>query len=943
MESLANKKHLLEAECIKDKNLKVLCISEHWYTEKNVDLLNLQNFKLASNFYRKTRERGGVCIFIQEDIECIRRSEIENLSTEYLIELSSIEIPNLNLVIVNVYWPDSNRMPKVFYETLTKLLNLLHKKDRHKNIVIGGDFNTDVSRTSSNSMKLLNQMKTLNLIQLVENPTRTTLTTSKCIDLIFVNFNSKNLNVSVIEYGFSDHSGTLLELISSKIESKKPWLKNIRKFNSKNVLNFITELEQVTWNEILKENNKINTNYILFNNKIQEILNKCIPKVKTKFKSNLKNTWITKGLKISCQNKRLIKQLVKQTDSPVLLDYYKKYEKLLKKSVTISTKLSYKTRIKRSCNISKTMWQIVKERTNKQKPFSKQNIKLKINQNNISENPGLVSNHFNKFFASVGSIDTNIATTPNGRPILKPSQNSFYLKPVDSSEIYNIIHNLKTKKSYGIDEIPPSLIKKCASQLAPPLSFLINQSFTEGEVPDLLKISVLKPIHKKGDHTNCSNYRPIALLPTFSKIFETSMSNRLYSFCEKFNLFSEKQNGFRKNHSTTLAIYKYTNEILKLIDNKQYAIGLLLDMSKAYDRVLYPILLKKLYGMGVRGVPYNWFVSYLTNRTQYTEINHFNFVTREITPVKSEKLDQSQSIPQGSVLGCILFLIYINDLPEIIKTNCTLFADDISLIIPCKDEFDLKEKLDIHLKSTTDWLSDHNLQLNLMKTKLIQFHPHQKKPLNIQYKFQNNFIETTDSYPLLGINIDKNLNWKTHINKLINRLSSFTYALYELKKVTDLKTAMSAYYAYGHSLLRYGIILWGNGTDIKELFTLQKRCIRILVNIDVMESCKPHFINLQILTITSLYILEICTFVKKNINSFDIYTRPSNLRPKTKLARIPTNLKLVDSNTQVMSVKIYNNLPNELRNLIDVKKFSSALKLYLIGKAFYSLQEYFEN
>ncbi|KAI5643441.1 reverse transcriptase (RNA-dependent DNA polymerase) domain-containing protein [Phthorimaea operculella] len=155
-----------------------------------------------------------------------------------------------------------------------------------------------------------------------------------------------------------------------------------------------------------------------------------------------------------------------------------------------------------------------------------------------------------------------------------------------------IIRNLKNKRSFGHDELPPILIKYCSEELAPVLAFLVNQSFIEGTVPDLIKISVVKPVYKKDDHTNCANYRPIALLPTFAKILETAMANRIYAYCEKYNIFDEAQNGFRKNHSTSLAVFKYISDTLNLINSRKHAIGVLLDMSKAYDRVLHDIMLQ---------------------------------------------------------------------------------------------------------------------------------------------------------------------------------------------------------------------------------------------------------------------------------------------------------------------------------------------------------------
>lgn len=203
------------------------------------------------------------------------------------------------------------------------------------------------------------------------------------------------------------------------------------------------------------------------------------------------------------------------------------------------------------------------------------------------------------------------------------------------------------------------------------------------------------------------------------------MQTRLNSFCEKYKIFDDSQNGFRKNRSTVLAVYKYVNKLLDIINDKYYAIGILLDMTKAYDKVQYKILLNKLYGVGIRGISHKWFHSYLQNREQIVEIVNFDSDTATIRTVRSSSIHINNSIPQGSVLGCILFLIYINDLPKILDEHCVLFADDISILTSCKNNNNnnLNQILTDIFDIIINWMTDHNLDLNFNKTKLIQFRP----------------------------------------------------------------------------------------------------------------------------------------------------------------------------------------------------------------------------
>lgn len=919
-----------------------MCLTETWISQSKIDLLRVDGFKLAASFCRSHHAAGGTCILLEDKTEFIELKEINRMNIEFIFETCAIEIPKLELIVIVIYWPDHTRMPNIFFNSLTNLLQHVKTKYLRKHVIIGGDFNIDMLVTSMLRSDLIDLMKSYNFHQHIKEATRITETSSTCLDLIFTNFNVKKENISVHEYGLSDHRGTTIQIPTNHNNARTTWSVKKRIFNDQNINNFILELNKVDFHKLMTREKTLNENYMAFQSILTSILNKTIPLKNVKIKLNSKKkTWLTKGIKQSCKNKRLLKLLVNKTDNKILNNAYKHYERLLKKIVKTSKRIQNIKKIKNSDNIIKSTWQLIKEQTNKITKIDRVNIKL-TEQNKIIDNPLSIANIFNDFFLNVANSDPSLPA-PKGKPVIEPSENSMYLKPVTIPEVIKIIRELKNKKSFGHDELPPILIKKSVETLAPILSFLINQSFADGTVPDLLKLSIIKPIYKKGNKSNCTNYRPIALLPTFAKIFETAMANRLYSFCEQFNIFSKSQYGFRKNRSTSLAVFKYITDILNIINNKKYAIGVLLDMSKAYDRVLYDILLKKLYGIGVRGIVHKWFDSYLSNRYQLVEIEHYDGKTGVINKVRSEKAHVTKSIPQGSVLGCILFLLYINDLPKQINHSSTVFADDISIVIPCQNATDLNVLLQTTFDTLINWLNEHNLQINYSKTKLLQFKPHQKRPLEINYSYLSNKIECAKTYPLLGINIDSNINWKDHIANISTKLSRFTYALHELKKYTDVKTALSAYYAYAHAWLQYGIVVWGNSTNVPNLFLLQKKCVRIIANVDNMTSCKPYFKQYKILTLTSIYILEISNFVKKNLHMFPKYSRPNNLRPKSYLSCPQTKLKMVDCGPFTMATKIYNNLPKNLQEMEDVTKFKKLLKDYLTDKCYYVLQEFFED
>lgn len=918
-----------------------MCISETWLSPDKLDNVLISGYKIACSYSRSSRTGGGVCILLRDHIDHIELPHITNMSVEYVIEVCACELTLYNIILITMYW--NRREEDIFIKQLKQILKYINNKHSKSHVIIGGDFNINLIDNNLKTNQFLDLMREHKFTQHIKAPTRVTPTTSTCLDLIFTNFSDYSFYTTVDELGLSDHSGTIIHLNLTINSNIITWYSKSRKYTLANMKKFKSNISDINWLTILSPDNNLNLNYQRFHSVLTKILNECIPIRKQSLRHRRNNCWLSVGIKVSCRNKRLLKILALKFKHPAITNYYRNYEKILKRTVITAKKIHYKNKIKSSNNKIRTMWNIINERTNKLKKKDYQNIILHL-ENGLTTEPNKIANYFNDFFSTIGKNITDPTFNPKG--VQNTTENSIFLSPIELQEVNSLLKNLKNKKSHGIDEFPPSLFKYCADELTSPVYILMNQSFEEGVFPDLLKQAVIKPIHKKNSKTDASNYRPIALLPTASKIFEKAMCNRIYSFCEKYQIFNECQNGFRKNKSTTLAVYKYIQEALNAINNKQYAIGILIDMTKAYDKVQFKILLEKLYGIGIRGIAHKWLASYLSDRQQLVEIEYHNKATNEIEKVHSNMITINASIPQGSVLGCLLFLIYINDLPKTIKEPCVLFADDISLLVSCKSNEHLNDNLHLTLTYTVDWMTEHNLEVNFSKTKIIPFHPYQKPQININFMFQGLQLDVVNESKLLGLTLDTHINWKSHIKNIRAKLAKFSYALCEVKKTTDLATALSMYYAYAFSCLSYGVILWGNSTDAPTLLTQQKRLIRILANIKQIDSCKPHFQSLKILTLPSIYILEICKFVRKHNENYTTREHLKNkftLRHKDRLNLPTSKLAIHSSSPLVMSIKIYNKLPEPIRNEKRYGPFVKKLKQFLINKSYYSVKEYFDD
>jgi hypothetical protein len=949
MQSLKNKIDQLES-FLTEKTFEALCLTETWIHKSQADFLHIPGYKLASAFNRQEHNGGGVSILLKDGIEYRERKDIVTLSLEYIIECSSIEIPELNVILICVYRP--NREIETFYNRLEKVLDRIRTKAQNRHIIIGGDFNIDMLHKNKLSRRLSDNMLALNLVQIVKEPTRIAAQSQTCIDLLFTN--NKLFELEVSEFGLSDHKGIVYNFeIQPKIRlvKNRNWTTIRRVHNQSNHLAFKEAVKGVNWNNVLVHDDA-NNNYKAFQNMLKNILNKTIPLKRIKIKTTFNKTWLTKGLRTSCKNKRFLRIHISNNNkiegNCVLKTYYKYYNRTLKKCINFSKKSYYIMKMKKSTNKIKTMWQVINEANGK--PSNKlitKNIKVKSQQQNVLlDSPEDVANALNDYFANVfeeASNNTILDTTTTQKHCPKTYDvidRSMFLHPVSEREIYNIIKKSKSKRSSGIDEIPSILLKTCVTELTPPITKLINQSFVQGLFPDDLKISLIKPVFKKGDDTDPCNYRPIALLPSVSKIYEKAMCDRLYGFLEKNKVLHTNQYGFRKDRSTTLAVTNYMQTVLTILNKKKHAVGLLLDLTKAYDRVCHKILLNKIYYSGVRGIVHDWFKSYLQNRTQHVQITYHNPTTNEIVQKCSERRDLKGSIPQGSVLGCVLFLMYINDLPKTVDICNILFADDISLLFEMSKGENQNEIIKSTLCKINNWLNIHNLQINLKKTKLIQFYHTQNNPLKLDIVANNIEVEEVAHFNLLGITLDNNINWRKHIEITKTKISSFLYALYNLRKTTDLKTTLSAYHAFAHSRLSYGIMLWGNSTNTHELFVMQKRCVRIMVHIQCPESCKPYFKSLGILPLPCQYILTLAIYAWKNKH---LFKQPQSARNKHQLLLPPAKIKMLSNSPQYTAVKIYNKLPNSFKALDKYDIYHKKLKSFLLHKCYYCLDEFWAD
>ena len=861
----------------------------------------------------------GIVVYIKNDIMRFskRREDLESLGTECV--WLEIKLPGNKPFFLGTIYRNPNKSLNIstWYENVTNMIDKV--TDERRNLILMGDLNIDLLKPHTSWSTYY---KSCGLVQLINEPTRVATykdrSTSTLIDHIYTNSIETIHHSNVIKTAASDHFLVQCQYKFREIRNKKhvhTYIK-VRSYKNFDKDLFLFDLSKVSFDQVFQipdPEQAIEAWYSIF----LPVLDRHAPLRTKRVKQKDMPTFVTHEIRQLMRERDDMKQKFGKKD--------RRYKKLRNK-VTEAVRQTKKQQAKESIDRDKTImnvWRVMNEITGKSRG----------SPNKINFSPEELNDYFLSLAKTLQGPKQNLEISDE---LIKFSEDrqrpKFTLPYLTVYEVGKMITKLQSKRSCGPDNINAFILKLAVPYIVESLTYVYNQCIYKSVFPATLKMAKVVPIPKTKSPQNPSDYRPISLLPVVSKPLERHIKKHMNSYIEQHQLFYPYQSGFRKNHSCQTALIRLCDTWYREINKSKLVGAVFLDLKKAFDLVDHDILIAKLKIYLKDENITTLLTSYLSNRSQYV---HDNGISSPLGNIIC-------GVPQGSILGPLLFCLFINDLPLCLKglrVLCDIFADDNSLHSSDKNLGTIQSNLQEGLTRIDHWCKTNRMMLNPTKTKSMVIttrQKHQIKPLILNLSLNNQLIEQVDSHRVLGVIIDNKFTWDSHISHICKIVARNTYLLKQLSFYVELEHLKKFFHAHCMSHINYASTVWAGADEVhmKPLNSIHRRAIKILCPTQTVQT-DEKFKTLGILPLdkqhdynTAIAVFKTrCGQYPQYLSSFlvkctDRYGSQNYISPLT-------NMDLFKNSFSFSGPLIWNSLPSIAKSKNSLSTFKTAAHQYL--------------
>ena len=900
----------------------IITLSETWLKD-NANLLSSVEIPGYNNNFRN-RDRvkgGGVGYYVKNNINVKERKDLTNL--DETIEHQWIEISGQkkspNIVVGNFYQPSSKLQDKIQFlekfETLISQVTLLYEGP----IIITGDFNIDLAKVSPEAERYKDILDSFNLVQHGTQPTRNS---KSLIDHIISSQDIKPLDHGLVFCDeISDHDAPFCIFKAAKMKYE-PRYKVIRDERNLDMVDYMNDFQSLPLSLVYvfdTASDKVN----VLNNMITDCIQKHAPLRKVKI-TRPPSPWM-KDLNINNlqRDRNRARANFKRNPNVINHEHLKSVRNELKRKIK-ETKSTFTKKLLSNKNCSET-WKVI-------------NKILHPNPTSVKVDPSEVNKFFNQT-ATRTTGKTSESITREFIQSLPEQENNFNLREVTHKEVLEAIKSVRSDCSTGYDNIPAKFVKPVAEHLASPLTHIINHSIITSTVPVEWKISRICPVPKTKNPKSLSEYRPISILPILSKVFERVILKQITELIENESIYDSQQSGFRKGHSTATILLKLKEDILRAMKKGEVTLTILADFSKAFDTVDYKVLLKELHRLGFSRNFLLLLKDYLSSRQQYVQVDDKS----------SSQLEVEFGVPQGSILGPVLFNLYVTTISSNGRSTYLVYADDTTLLRHTK-VINLPQAIDdmqLEVNKVNIWSGKKNLCLNGSKTKVILFSTSQ---MYKRHKLQNEMVriysnnqqlENITDVKILGVRFNHHLSWRSHINSVTQGCYSTLKSLRIFKRSADFDLRKSLAQSLILSRINYGNVLLSGAPHylLRKLQKLQNAAAGFVYkrHTNVNDVVKLKWLPVQ--ERISLSLVKLAHKALRDV-SWPAYLKltkvPHRGRSLRSDAENENNVDLAggfEGSFTQQAGSCFNELPINLKSIENFETFSSKCFAYFLDKA----------